>query len=516
LAFDNTGSVVSWCRCIGALTWLLLCVATFVTSPATAGFYDKAAKVPTTPEEWLPLALDGSARAQFNLGWAYEEGKKGVDKNLSEAAKWYGMAAANGLRRGILKYAEALEEGRGVGVDLEHAKLLYESINHALGVDRVIERQNAENFKVLEVNGNAARTQQGSIISSYARPYLDVKLVTNIQTLLKKIGYEVGKVDGVWGVGTLSAAQFFAKDFNYVIPVQVTNDVLLGLIHSLQDELVANPSLIAIEKVSSIYLDKSIVKEVQSALSDLDYSIGPVDGAMGAKSMKALHRFASDNNYEIPAPLTKEILLSVLSSLNEKINEMNVRAESIESQQSSHSIPSRASSYDTVPGGLGMGVGVALLIIFLVTLVIVIMRPKRVEVDTNKQTKNISLPDKMSEIDATFLDKPIEVLEHSSSVEKLSDASSSFVVSKSAKKQITFGQKIIRYCWLYIGLLIVGPLLLGKPLGALGMLSVSMIALPGLFGDLFYKIGIVRSDDRGSFVSIVIGFIVATLLAFIK
>jgi len=89
-------------RCsVGTLTVLLFCMAMFLSLPVTAGFYDEPAKIRTTPEEWLPFALDGDARSQLNLGWAYENGK-GVDQDLAEAARWYGMAAANGLHRGVL------------------------------------------------------------------------------------------------------------------------------------------------------------------------------------------------------------------------------------------------------------------------------------------------------------------------------------------------------------------------------------------------------------------------------
>ena len=44
---------------VGTLTLLLFCIATFLTFQATAGFYDKPAKIRTTPEEWLPHALAG-------------------------------------------------------------------------------------------------------------------------------------------------------------------------------------------------------------------------------------------------------------------------------------------------------------------------------------------------------------------------------------------------------------------------------------------------------------------------
>jgi TPR repeat protein len=42
-----------------------------------------------------PLADQGNARAQFNLGLMYDEGR-GVAQNKAEALKWYGLAANQG------------------------------------------------------------------------------------------------------------------------------------------------------------------------------------------------------------------------------------------------------------------------------------------------------------------------------------------------------------------------------------------------------------------------------------
>ena len=42
-----------------------------------------------------PLASQGMANAQNNLGWMYEEGK-GVTQNYQEAEKWYRLAAEQG------------------------------------------------------------------------------------------------------------------------------------------------------------------------------------------------------------------------------------------------------------------------------------------------------------------------------------------------------------------------------------------------------------------------------------
>ena len=46
-------------------------------------------------EIWRPLAEQGNARAQNNLGVMYENGK-GVPQNIAEAVKWYRLAAEQG------------------------------------------------------------------------------------------------------------------------------------------------------------------------------------------------------------------------------------------------------------------------------------------------------------------------------------------------------------------------------------------------------------------------------------
>ncbi len=49
----------------------------------------------TAHRVWKPLAEQGDASAQYNLGLLYHHGL-GVKRQLSEAAKWYGRAAENG------------------------------------------------------------------------------------------------------------------------------------------------------------------------------------------------------------------------------------------------------------------------------------------------------------------------------------------------------------------------------------------------------------------------------------
>jgi len=50
------------------------------------GYHDLAREL------WVPLANDGYAKAQANLGWMYQTGK-GVEKDLKKAVEWYLKAA---------------------------------------------------------------------------------------------------------------------------------------------------------------------------------------------------------------------------------------------------------------------------------------------------------------------------------------------------------------------------------------------------------------------------------------
>ncbi len=48
----------------------------------------------TAFNEWKPLAEQGVADAQFNIGWMYGNGI-GVKKNYKTAVEWYKLAADN-------------------------------------------------------------------------------------------------------------------------------------------------------------------------------------------------------------------------------------------------------------------------------------------------------------------------------------------------------------------------------------------------------------------------------------
>jgi TPR repeat protein len=63
-----------------------------------------------------PLATQGRAMAQFNLGVMYAEGQ-GVPQDYAEALKWYRMAAAQGLADAQFNLGAMYAEGQGVPQD---------------------------------------------------------------------------------------------------------------------------------------------------------------------------------------------------------------------------------------------------------------------------------------------------------------------------------------------------------------------------------------------------------------
>ncbi len=62
---------------------------------------------------WRPLAAQGYAYAQYNLGGMYREGQ-GVPQDYAEAAKWYRKAAKQGYAQAQYNVGVMYGKGRGV------------------------------------------------------------------------------------------------------------------------------------------------------------------------------------------------------------------------------------------------------------------------------------------------------------------------------------------------------------------------------------------------------------------
>ena len=109
---------------------IVFLVALAISTPAFAQSGDAALEAAqqgdfaTALSIWRPLAEQGNAAAQFNLGLMYEKGD-GVRKDEQEAARWYYKAALQGHVGAQLNLGTMYDEGKGVAEDNRKAAQWY-------------------------------------------------------------------------------------------------------------------------------------------------------------------------------------------------------------------------------------------------------------------------------------------------------------------------------------------------------------------------------------------------------
>ncbi len=89
-----------------------------LAAPVWAGFYEgwaayQRGDVETAFWEWKPLAEQGHAEAQFNIGLMYDKGQ-GMPQDYAEAAKWYRRAAEQGVAAAQASLGDMYFLGLGV------------------------------------------------------------------------------------------------------------------------------------------------------------------------------------------------------------------------------------------------------------------------------------------------------------------------------------------------------------------------------------------------------------------
>ncbi len=121
-----------------------LCVGfTFgLTAPGWAGLDEgvaayKQGDYATALREWHPLAKQGNAKAQSNLGLMYYNGQ-GVTQDYAKAVKWYRKAAEQGNARAQNNLGLMYGKGLGVPQDYVQAHMWFNiaASRHPLGRDR--------------------------------------------------------------------------------------------------------------------------------------------------------------------------------------------------------------------------------------------------------------------------------------------------------------------------------------------------------------------------------------------
>jgi hypothetical protein len=79
----------------------------------------------TARQNWLALAEDGHADAQYGMGWLRDLGK-GMPEDNTEAVRWYRLAAEQGQLSAQYSLGLMLSTGEGVPQDKAEAARWYD------------------------------------------------------------------------------------------------------------------------------------------------------------------------------------------------------------------------------------------------------------------------------------------------------------------------------------------------------------------------------------------------------
>ena len=107
------------------MTLALFALATPTSASYETGWYAySAGDFATARREWLPLAEDGDARSQYQLGLMELKGE-GAAADAAIVLKWFRLAADQGYTPSLVNLAEFYYTGRGATHDHDQAASLY-------------------------------------------------------------------------------------------------------------------------------------------------------------------------------------------------------------------------------------------------------------------------------------------------------------------------------------------------------------------------------------------------------
>ncbi len=138
----------------------------------------------TALENFQPLAEQGNAEAQFNLGFMHDNGQ-GVPQDYAEAVRWYRLAAEQGNAAAQVNLGIMYDNGQGVPQDYAEAvrwyRLVAEQGNAAAQVTLGIMYDNGQGvpqdivlahmwFNIASANGSENATQiRATIVKEMTR-----------------------------------------------------------------------------------------------------------------------------------------------------------------------------------------------------------------------------------------------------------------------------------------------------------------------------------------------------------
>ena len=144
------------------------------------------------------------------------------------------------------------------------------------------------------------------------------QLVMAIQRELAARGYGSGAADGKLGEETRKAITAFQKEKGLPVTGEPSDELLRYILLGESAPVAPNTGSVgssagkAVVARPSPKLDPA-VKEVQQVLADLGYAPGPVDGAMGRETERAVTAFQRDRKLTADGRITPELLEEIRS-----------------------------------------------------------------------------------------------------------------------------------------------------------------------------------------------------------
>ncbi len=222
-----------------------------LTAPAGAGFDEGLAAhdrgdYATALREWRPLAEQGNAKAQSDLGWMYSKGL-GVPQDYAEAVQWYRKAAEKGDAFAQNNLGAMYGNGQGVPQDYVQAHKWYNLAASRLpsGEDRDLAVKNRDivapkmtTAQIAEAQ-RLARDWKPKTQAAPSPPQIDYwglaggkrtgdkesETVRGVQLNLATLGYKPGPADGILGSRTRSAIEAFQRDQGLPVTGEVSIEI---------------------------------------------------------------------------------------------------------------------------------------------------------------------------------------------------------------------------------------------------------------------------------------------------
>ena len=273
---------------------------------------------------WYRRSADqGHARGQLNLGRMYRAGL-GLERDERRAAAWYRSAARQGLAEAQFFLGLMYETGRGIERDPilswmwyrlaaeqddEDARYRGDRLAAGFDDDELLRARGAlEGFResvtpqtrepssgpsdpsrAAAAPGGGGGEGGGRTKSPRMRgdPH-----IFRVQAALIELGYSPGTHDGEAGSQTRKAIRQFEIEHGYRPRGQIDRRVLDRLREALE---AGKPAA-------------SVVREIQSRLQELGYSVGTIDGVPGPRTAAAVEAFQRARQLPVDGRLSVEVL----------------------------------------------------------------------------------------------------------------------------------------------------------------------------------------------------------------